>query len=138
MDQSWLMIIFGVAFLGIGLILLFRRSNLKKQCTAKTSGTVIGYDNRYDTDPRGRSRVTYAPIFSYEADGMIYEHTSQVFSSYHKFKDGRRVTVFYAPYNTALCYVKEDGGATWMSVAFTAVGGALTVLGLFNAFLCIF
>ena len=77
MDQSWLMIIFGVAFLGIGLILLFRRSNLKKQCTAKTSGTVIGYDNRYDTDPRGRSRVTYAPIFSYEADGMIYEHTSQ-------------------------------------------------------------
>lgn len=138
MDQSWRMIIFGVAFLSIGLILRLRRSKRKKQCTAKASGTVIGYDNRYDTDPGGRSRVTYAPIFSYEVDGMIYEHTSQVFSSYHKFKDGRRVTVFYAPDNTALCYVKEDDAATWVSMAFTAVGGALTAFGLFNAFLCIF
>lgn len=126
------LIIITLVFLTIGLIfaitgcLMYYFSNQRmKSCTEEVQSTVIDLRARYSD-----TSVTYAPVFSYEYGGQVYEHVSSVSSNPPAFDRGQQVTIFVDPADPEKIYVPEDKSLRIISIVFTAIGSLFALIGL--------
>ena len=124
-------LVFGLVFVGVGLILFFQNDKLTKVCTAQTEGRVTGY---YAT--RNQSKKTqkiYHPIYVYSVNNVEYQHMSPTGSSKQKLKEGDKITVYFEPSNPTTCYIKEEIAlARFIGVAISILGGIAIIFSFFR------
>ena len=122
--------LFGILFTsiygGVGLIFLIiglgMKSYMKKKiarCTAKTWGTIVGFQAF-----RGKHGLHYRPVLQYEIYGNVIEHLygSNVNTPKRKaLKEGDTVAIMYDPENPDRFLVEGDTEVTTVANVFIGV-----------------
>lgn len=130
-------LIFGSIFFIIGSAMIIGRMRVRRLCTVQTEGVVhdvkrkVSKSDETDDDGRTRqtTRVTYAPVFQYYANGRTITKESCI-SSGAKPEIGRTVTLFYNPDNVEEYYVPEEKAARYGGFIFLIVGAIFIVAAL--------
>lgn len=104
---------------GIGLTVLFGE---KGRCTFETEGVVAELVKKVSTSNKGRERISYAPVYSYEFDGKIYNYQSKIGSSPPPFSVGQRVKIMVNPDNPSEIYVPESNIEWILAWVFAGLG----------------
>ena len=125
MELSNLMILLAAAgiFALAGIIIQMKSVARVKSCKIKTTGAVVGIEEKisYDSDGnrQGNTRETtyYHPVYQYEAGGRTITSTSATGTAGSaKFTIGQSVTVFYDENNAEKYYIAEDKAASWFGI----------------------
>ncbi|MBR1822889.1 MAG: DUF3592 domain-containing protein [Ruminococcus sp.] len=131
-------LIFGAIFFCIGIKEVRETSNAKKICDLRVDGIVTEYDESVSTDEDGDERTTYAPVFSYEYNGVSYKHKGRYYSSDHDFSIGQKVDIYINADEPETVYIPEYKARESSSVTFVITGGLMVlvfILGLvYNIF----
>ena len=63
--KRFLVIIFGIIFIAVGVFIYFKNSNLIKNCTVEAEATVVDMKQEFSSDDSGATYLYY-PIIEYE------------------------------------------------------------------------
>ena len=118
-------ILFGLAFFGVGDALSYKYFNLQLH-GEQTQGQVVGLSEQCDDDG-----CSYAPVVSFETrEGATTSYRSNYYSSPPAYDVGERVTVLFDPENPENAAVKGEGSV--FRIIFMIVGGSIMIFGLYT------
>ena len=135
--SPWLLLVMGLAFFGIGIVLLINSpAEVKKQqekvdTYIKTIGNVDDVDSEYDSLDE---EYEYEYTVSYEVDGKVYYAHLQTKTD--KYSTGDDIEVRYNPKNPRQVIWDASAtsvyGAPIMGGMFTVLGALASILGIRN------
>lgn len=127
--QRFLGIIFGILFIGVGIFMYFKNTNLVKNCTVETVATVVDMKQELSTDSDGSSYLYY-PIIEYKAGENTVRVTMDSGSSTPRYNINDKITVLYNPNNTKEFIVKGEKISNIFSIVFIILGVIVTGFGI--------
>lgn len=133
MSNQQIMLLIGGFFLFMGVIfslvpILMNKSRKKKalKCDRETTATVVEY-----VYYRSDTGHTYAPVYSYWANGKEYRKTSSYSSSMQKFSVGDQVVLRYNSENPDMIFVAgEQYIIKFLSVIFGIISAIMIIVGI--------
>ena len=123
-------IVFGLIFFGVGATFLGSLFRDRSVCSFETEGVVVELVQKVTTN-KGHKRLSYAPVFSYEFEGVSYKYKSSVYSQLDRFKIGQRVTVMVNPDEPTEVYIPESNIEWILGWIIAGVGGLLISVFVF-------
>ena len=127
--QKFLVIIFGIIFIAVGIFIYYRNSYLIKNCTIETKATVVDMKEEFSSDSDS-SGYMYYPIIEYKVKEDTLKVTMNTGSSRPSYSIGEEITIFYNPNKTNEFIVKGDKTSNMFSVVFIAIGLFITGYGI--------
>jgi hypothetical protein len=125
MQGPILIILFGLAFFGIGAGLSYKYFNLQLN-GEQAQGQVIGLSEQCDDEG-----CAYAPVVSFQTrDGRTVTYRSSYASSPPAYDVGESVTVYFDPENPEKPAIKGEGSI--FRIIFVTVGGSIMIFGLYT------
>lgn len=131
-------ILLGSILIATGIFLMISQYRLRLICTVQTQGVVSGVEAFRSEEPKmflkdsiTHTHVTYAPVFTYFANGREVVKRSPIKSAI-RFQIGSTVTLFYRPDNVEEYYVVEDKIAKYAGVFFAFIGSIFLTAGIIS------
>ncbi len=119
-------LIIGVIFALVPIIMNKSRKKKALKCDRETIATVAEY-----ICYRGDTNYTYAPVYSYWANGKEYRKTSTYSFSRRKFSVGDKVSLRYNSENPNIIFVEEEQYIVkFLSVIFGIISAVMIIVGI--------
>ena len=123
--------ILGLVFVVAGIFMVLKGNELKRICTAKAVGTIVGIKTTQERDTDGVMKYTYYPIIEYKAnDKNISKQASTGTSSSSKYKINDKVDILYNPNNVEEFIFKGEKGLDFFGVFFIILGGIVVIVSI--------
>ena len=133
-------IICGLAFITIGVWILWDKRRKLSVCSARTQAELLRYEeetmNTRSDDGRRTTTTYYYPVFSYFAEGAARVVRYGIGAKNRKWNPGDQVRIHYDPQRPDTLYVSEGKSSWVLFAAAVAVGllclafGVLLMLGI--------
>lgn len=130
--KRFLVLIFGLIFLGIGVFIYIRNTNLIKNCTEEATATVVDMKQEFSTDSDSTTYMYY-PIIEYNVGNDTIRVTMGNGSSIPTYQINEKITILYNPSKTKEFIVKGDKTSNIFSIVFMALGVFITGYGIKEA-----
>ncbi len=124
--------IFTFVIISVGI----ESNNLRKKCTANTTGTVISLEahtSTRTTHSNGRTRhrtsTTYHPVYTFEVDGTTYQEESDIGTNPASYSVNESVTVHYNPNNPNENYIGDSEGLSVVLIIVAVITSLIAIAG---------
>ena len=141
-----LVVLIGLAFVGVGIFILVNGNAKIKRCTEKTIGTVVDIKEEWTTDSDGDDTYKYYPVIMYQAGGKTITKQSSTgtssssklsigggitfSSSESKYKINDKITILYNPNNAEEFIIEgEQNEGFIMGIIFIVLGAITAIFG---------
>lgn len=124
-----ILIIVGLLFAVVGIIIIVSSKAKSKRCTETVMAEVVDNITSVSYTDK-RPSTTYKPVFSFTYDGKSYQFNSNTSANPPVFQVGEIVELKVNPDNPADFYAEKDKVTKILSMAFTAIGVLLTIVGI--------
>lgn len=125
-----IVIMFGLAFISMGAVFLYRSHVDKKKCTESVTATVIELKEHRSKDTEdGTVSVTYAPVFEYVYEDFVYSVVSSMSSNPPQFSVDQSVIIYVDPDDPMRIYVPGDSSALVLFIVFLGIGISPVLVG---------
>lgn len=128
--QKAFVMLISMVFLGIGVFLLVKDGNEKKECTVPVTAEVV--DIVTNTTGAINKSITAAPVYQYEYAGSTYQVQSSLYQNPIPLYRGDVVDIFIDPNDYEHIYSPAETKNKPIEIIFIVLGGFAT---LFFAFL---
>ena len=129
------LLVFGAAFLGVGIFLMREQKHLKEVCITEVQSTVIENKKRTVKRKKHKTSIKYTPVFEYDYNGKTYTFQSSISTNPPRFDEGEKVQIFLNPDDPHEVYVPADGTTRTITyVVLMAVGGIAVIAAPVKAF----
>lgn len=124
MNKKIIGILFGIACVVIGVVILITYINAQKTQTAETTATIIRVDSEMQTDEDGLDTRWYYPVVEYTVENEKYETRLPDSGSTNstEYKEGKNVEIKYNPNDPNKISKKGSKGGLIGGVFFIVFG----------------
>ena len=130
--QRFIPLLVGIIFVGIGCFLFWKSGEDAKNCTVAAVATVVDYKEEVDTDSDSNGWLYY-PIIEYKVGSETIRVTSSKSSSFKEYNINDKIDILYNPNKKEEYIIKGDNTTKIMSIVFIAIGGLVTLAGIYMA-----
>lgn len=132
---AFLFTVAGIGLIIYGIVMPKLLKDEYKSCTETISATVIENrrfesSTRSSTDHMEHTRVSYAPVYSFEVGGKTYTGISSSASNPPEHKVGEKIEIHYDPDDPSKNYYKDI--SMFIRIACTGGGGIFLIVGVIS------
>ena len=127
--RRFLLIIFAILFIGIGIFVLVQGNALAKRCTQEAVGTVVNVVREESTDSDGFTQYTYIPVIEYKAGERTITKQSSKGSGAPEYQINDTIDILYNPNNVEEFIIKGESN-TLFGIVFIVIGIIVFLVGL--------
>lgn len=112
--KKFIPLIAGLALIGAAVFTYFRTGELVKNCTEKTTATVVDMHEEIDTSPEGL-RYIYYPVVQYKAGDLTLEKRLSSGTNTPAYRINETLDILYNPANAEEFIVAgENQNLVWI------------------------
>ena len=130
MNFKFMMLLIVFIFILIGIIALMCHIRLRKRCTEKTKGKMIGVDVQDAYKKVGKTDYYFYPTCEYYVNNKRYITEAKCSTFRFRKLQGKEVNVYYNPEKVEDSYFEQDNTILVLAAIFIIVGIGMLIMTL--------